>query len=95
MMAEKARAPWCWVTDGSLHTEETSNAGKLAGDLFVYAATHACHWEEFEHAWASCQQVPNENVFEESTGMDLFFLDCETSEDICSTIYAAYKSRTT
>jgi hypothetical protein len=81
------------LTDGSLHTEETSDAGKLAGDLFVYAATKACHWEGFEHASASCQQMLNENIFEESIGMDIFC--CTMSEGIYSTMHAAYKNRTT
>jgi hypothetical protein len=31
MTGEKAHVPWYCLMDGSLHTEETSNAGKLAG----------------------------------------------------------------
>jgi hypothetical protein len=56
---------------------QTSNAGKLAGDLFVHTATNACHWEGSEHACASCQQTLNESIIEESIGMDFFCLHDE------------------
>jgi hypothetical protein len=59
---------------GSLHPE-TPDAGKLAGDLFIYAAANACHWEGFEHACASRQQMLNENIFEKYIGIDVFLQD--------------------
>jgi hypothetical protein len=42
---------------GSLHTD-TPNEGKLAGDLFVYAAANTCHCEEslmLDHTCATTQ----------------------------------------
>jgi hypothetical protein len=53
----QARVPWYRSMGGSLHTE-TPNAGKLAGDLFVYAAANTCHCEEslmLDHTCATTQ----------------------------------------
>jgi hypothetical protein len=43
-----------------------------AGDLFVYAATNACHWEVLEYARACCQQMLEENVFGKFIGANVF-----------------------
>lgn len=68
----QGKGPCYCLMGESLH-KEASNAGKMAGDLFIYAA---CHKEGFEHARACCQQMA-------------WIFSCKTTESIRTTIHAA------
>jgi hypothetical protein len=63
-----------------------------AGDLFVYAATNACHWEGLEYARACWHQMLAEDVFEEFIGVHV---SCKRKEYIYSIMHPTNKNRTT
>jgi hypothetical protein len=63
-----------------------------AGDLFVYAATNACHWEGLEYARACWHQMLAEDVFEDFIGVDV---SCKRKEYLSSIMHPTNKNRTT